>query len=61
LTPSWMSFEPRNMGCAPIIAAAASVDTRVRVERFEKVKAMLWPASEDVKCAGKELDFAAVL
>ena len=49
------------MGYAPIIAAAASVDTRVRVERFEKVRAMLLPASDDVKCAGKELDFTAVL
>jgi hypothetical protein len=49
------------MGCAPIIAAAASVETRVRVERLEKVRAMLWPASEDVKWAGSELDFAAVL
>jgi hypothetical protein len=28
---------------------------------LEKVRAMLWPASEDVKCAGREEDFAAVL
>jgi hypothetical protein len=43
------------------MAAAASVETRVRVERFEKVRAMDLPAREDVKWAGRELDLAAVL
>jgi hypothetical protein len=34
-TPSCISSFPRNIGCPPIATTALSVETRVRVERFE--------------------------
>jgi hypothetical protein len=47
LTPSWMSSFPRNMGCPPMAAMAASVETRVRVDRLLKDMAMVLPRSAD--------------
>lgn len=38
-----MSSLPRNIGCPPIVATAASVETRVRVERLLNIIATVLP------------------
>lgn len=49
------------MGCPLIIATAASVDTRVRVERLEKVRAIVWPRREFWIAGGIWPDLTAAL
>lgn len=60
-TPSWISSFPRNMGCPPSLMTAASVDTRVRVERLLNIIATAWPLNFALRAKGTSPALRAVL
>jgi hypothetical protein len=47
-----MSSLPKNIECPPIVTTAASVDTRVRVDLLENIKATVLPANVPCREAG---------
>jgi hypothetical protein len=61
LTPSWISSFPKNMAWPPIVATAASVETRVRVDRLLNIIATVLPLKLPNRFRGIEPDFMAVL
>lgn len=56
-----MSSLPRNMGWPPIVVTAASVETRVRVERLLNIIAMVLPERAPWSWGGVVPDLMAVL
>lgn len=60
-TPNCMSSLPKNIGCPPIVATAASVDTLVLVLRLLKLMATVWPARAPSRFLGIKPDLMACL
>jgi hypothetical protein len=56
-----MSSLPRNMACPPIVATAASVETRVRVERLLNIMATVLPVKLLRMFLGMDPDLMEVL